>query len=132
MTYSIFNNWTSLCFTGTSQEEGVGICHSVCEYLLKFKVFYTTWNSALLMNANFFYTFILGIIVWIHVHGFTFQSKIIILNIILFQYFRHLSSLPPISWTLAIWRICIQMYKSKIKPSRLKVHCNRFGLFNSC
>lgn len=38
-----------------------------------------------------------------------------------FQLFRHLSSLPPISWTLAIWRICIQMYKSKIKPSRLKV-----------
>lgn len=42
-----------------------------------------------------------------------------------FQFFRHLSSLPPISWTLAIWRICIQMYKSKIENSL-------FGLFNSC
>lgn len=67
-----------------------------------------------------FYGFIfIGIVVW--KHGLTFQSKNIRLNIISISIFRHLSSLPPISWTLAIWRICIQMYKSKIKPSRLKV-----------
>ena len=29
-----------ICCTGTSVEEGIGICHAICEYLLNLKVSY--------------------------------------------------------------------------------------------
>ena len=86
---------------GTSSEEGVGICHAICEHLLATKV----WKSGVMKHGiELAYFFLL-------------PSLPPSLPPSLLPRSRPSHYLPPTSWSLLIWRHSTPMWKSRYNNS---------------